>query len=116
MLVNTGITHFHKTIDESSRLERWEKYNYGQAWWFGTEGATVNKGYDNSNQVNVRIWYNSNQDLKIEKFKVGDIIVKGNVDVNITSQQDLIGYEFCNITGINDNNFGNSPHIHVKGQ
>ena len=34
----------------------------------------------------------------------------------INIQQDLTNEEIYNITSINDNNFGNTPHIHLGGK
>ena len=45
MLVNTGITIYHKQYDELLRLDKWKRYNYDNAWIFGGKGASINKGY-----------------------------------------------------------------------
>ena len=116
MLVNTAVTHYHKTIDKTTKLEKWERRIYNQTWLFGGKGARINKGYENANDVDIRIWYNSNSNLDIKKIQIGDIVVKGEVELNIATQQDLINYEFYNITSINDNNFGANPHIHIGGK
>lgn len=114
MITNSSLTIYHKTLDEATRLEKWIKYNYDKVWFFGGKGAGINKGYDNANNVDVRIPYNSKID--INKIKIGDILVKGTLNFDITTQQDLKKYETYNITSINDNNFGNNPHIHIGGK
>ena len=115
MITNASLTHYHKTLDETTRLEKWIRYNYDNVWWFGGKGSSINKGYDNANDVNVRIPYLLNN-INIANIQIGDILVKGDLATDITTQQDLVGYEVYNITSINDNNFGINPHIHLGGK
>ena len=115
MITNASLTHFHKTLDETTRLEKWIRYNYGNVWFFGGKGSSINKGYENANDVNVRIPYDKN-DIDISNLAIGDIIIKGTLDTDITTQQDLKNYEVYNITSINDNNFGINKHIHLGGK
>ena len=115
MIINASLTHYHKTLDETTRLEKWIRYNYENVWWFGGKGSSINKGYENANDVNVRIPYDKN-DIDISNLAIGDIIVKGTLNTDITTQQDLKNYEVYNITSINDNNFGINKHIHLGGK
>ena len=115
MIINASLTHYHKTLDEATRLEKWIRYNYDNVWWFGGKGSSINKGYENANDVNVRIPYDKN-DIDISNLAIGDIIVKGTLNTDITTQQDLKKYEVYNITSINDNNFGINSHIHLGGK
>ena len=115
MITNASLTHYHKTIDNETRLEKWIRYNYGNVWWFGGKGSSINKGYENANDVDVRIPYDKN-DIDISNLAIGDIIIKGTLDTDIITQQDLNSYEVYNITSINDNNFGINPHIHLGGK
>ena len=115
MITNASLTHYHKTLDEATRLEKWIRYNYDNVWWFGGKGSSINKGYENANDVNVRIPYDKN-DIDISNLAIGDIIVKGTLETDITTQQDLNSYEVYNITSINDNNFGINRHIHLGGK
>ena len=116
MITNASLTHYHKTLDETTRLEKWIRYNYDNVWWFGGKGSGINKGYENANDCNIRIWYKKNDNLNIANFSIGDIIIKGTLDTDITTQQDLKNYEVYNITSINDNNFGINQHIHLGGK
>ena len=116
MLVNNSLTIYHKRFDSKERIEKWDRFNYAKAWYFGGKGAGINKGYDNANDVEVRIFYVLNEGLDIKNFSIGDIIVKGTITENIKTQQDLKKYEVYNITSINDNKFGNNPHIHIGGK
>lgn len=116
MLVNNSLTIYHKKFDNVTRLEKWIRFNYDKVWYFGGKGAGINKGYDNANDVEVRIFYNLNDNLDIKNFSIGDIIVKGTLKQDIITQQDLKNYEVYNITSINDNTFGTNPHIHIGGR
>ena len=113
MITNTGITIYHKGFDNTTKLETWQRFNYPNAWVFGGESAVNSKGYNQTNNIQVRIPYKQNS-LNIEDFSIGDIIVKGTLTANIEKQQDLNGL-FYNITSINDNTFGKEPHIHLTG-
>ena len=115
MITNASLTHYHKTLDEATRLEKWIRYNYENVWWFAGKGSSINKGYENANDVNARIPYDKNN-IDIGNLAIGDIIVKGTLETDITTQQDLKKYEVYNITSINNNNFGINPHIHLGGK
>lgn len=115
MITNASLTHYHKTIDNETRLEKWIRHNYDNVWWFGGKGSSINKGYENANDVDVRIPYDKNN-IDISNLAIGDIIIKGTLGIDITTQQDLKNYEVYNITSINDNNFGINKHIHLGGK
>ena len=115
MIINASLTHYHKTLDETTRLEKWIRYNYENVWLFGGKGSSINKGYENANDVNVRIPYDKNN-IDIGNLAIGDIIIKGTLNTDITTQQDLKNYEIYNITSINDNNFAINRHIHLGGK
>lgn len=115
MITNSSLTIYHKGFNSTTKLETWTRYNYENVWYFGGVGASINKGYDNANDVDIRIPYSKNSDLDITKFSKGDIIVKGTLTTNIETQQDLSNYQIYNITSINNNNFGNNQHIHLGG-
>ena len=114
MITNSSLTIYHKEYDEETRLDKWKRYNYDKVWFFGGKGASINKGYDNANDVDIRIPYNDR--VNVDNIAIGDILVKGAVNADITTQQDLLNYEIYNIISINDNNFGNNPHIHIGGK
>ena len=117
MITNSSLTIYHKSgLDLTTHLEKWTRYNYDNVWFFGGKGASINKGYDNANDVQIRVPYNKNSGLNIENFAIGDIIVQGTLDLNIDTQQDLSNYQVYNITSINNNNFGINQHIHIGGK
>ena len=117
MITNNSITIYHKNgLDVSTRLEKWIRYNYTHVWFFGGKGAGINKGYENANDVQIRIPFDKNDNLDIGNFSIGDIVVEGTLTTDIETQQDLKNYNVYNITSINNNNFGNNPHIHIGGK
>ena len=116
MLTNSSLTIYHKGFDATNKLETWSRHNYEKVWFFGGRGAGINKGYDNANDVQIRIPYDQNSGLSIDDFAVGDIIVQGTLTTDIETQDDLSGSLIYNITSINNNNFGNNQHIHLGGK
>ena len=116
MITNSSLTIYHNDgLDVATHLEKWTRYNYDNVWFFGGKGASIDKGYDNANDVQVRIPYNQNE-LDIENFAIGDIIVQGTLDTDIETQEDLNDYLIYNITSIKNNNFGHNKHIHLGGK
>ena len=116
MITNSDMTLYHKVLDTETRLEKWERYYIEKVWWYGGKGANTQKGYENANDVQIRIPYESNENLNIANFSIGDIVCKGNIEKTITSQSELNGVEFYNITAISDNIFGSNQHIHLGGK
>ena len=114
MITNGEITIYHKTLVNHEDV--WVRYNYTNAWSFNKEGSKINEGYENANNIDVRIPYKTNDNLNITNFSIEDIIVQGKVEQDITKQQDLSNYKIYNITSINNNNFGTKPHIHLGGK
>lgn len=121
MLINSNLTIYHKVFNEKTRLESWTRYNYGdnddkKVWFYGGKGSSTSEGYENANDVKIRIPYDINPNLNVSNFNIGDIIVQGYLDFDIKTQLDLKDYNFYNITSIVDNNFGNNQHIHICGK
>jgi len=113
MITNNNITYYHKTTDETLKLTTWTRYKFYGVWAFSRKGANVNQGYENSNNVEVRIPMELVEDTSI--FTAGDIIAMGEQGT-IEKQSDLNGKEFYNVTSIAINDFGNNPHIHLGGR
>lgn len=122
MLTNSSLTVYHKGYNEITRLETWTRYNYDNVWFFGGKGASTNKGYDNANDVQIRIPlpnrnnFDWDYDVDIRNFSIGDIVVQGTLNIDIQTQQDLSDYQVYNITSINNNDFGRNKHIHIGGK
>ena len=116
MITNSPLTIYHKSFDNNTKLDIWTRNNYSNVWVFGGKGASINKGYDNANDIEIRIPYLKNGGLKESDFAIGDIIVPSALDFNITTQQDLKNYQIYNITSIKNNTFGSQPHLHIGGK
>ena len=54
MITNNDITYYHKTLDEN-KLPIWNRYILEDVWAFGGKGSSINRGYENANDINVRI-------------------------------------------------------------
>ena len=117
MITNSEMTHYHRSFNTTTRLDEWVRYNYSNVMWQGGRGSSTNNGYENANDVSVRIPYSLN-DILIDNFIIGDIIVKGKLTQDITSKSDLTASDVYNITAIKDNNFGQTriQHIHISGK
>lgn len=115
MITNSSLTVYHKTFDKELRLEKWKRYVYDNVWFFGGKGASRNKGFQDANDVDIRIPYDKNE-IDMSNIKIGDILVQGTIDKEINTQQDLSDYDIYNITSINNNNFGNNSHLHLGGK
>ena len=112
MITNTSITYFKKGLDEN-KLTKWTRYVFDKVWAFGGKGSSINKGYENANDINVRIPIEYVDDKSI--FNIGDIIAIG-IQPDIQKQSDLNGTEFYNVTSITINEYGNNPHVHLGGK
>lgn len=112
MITNNSITYYHKELG-NDKLETWTKTIFDNVWVFGGKGSSVNKGYENANDIDVRIPIDIVENTNI--FQIGDIIAIGRQN-DITKQIDLKEIEFYNVTSVTVNNFGNNPHIHLGGK
>ena len=115
MISNSKVTIYHKGLDLKTRTETWTRHNYDDVWFFGGQGSGINKGYQDANDFDCRIWYKTNPKLCLSNFAKGDIVVNDHLELDINTQQDLSNYLVFNIKSINDNNLGNNPHIHIGG-
>ena len=115
MLVNSSLTVYHKVV--KNREDTWVQHFYKNIWWFGGKGSSLNKGYENANDVQIRIPYDLNSSLDYNNFGIGDILVQGEYE-DIVSENDLkdLNIPYYNITSLNNNVFGNNKHIHVSGK
>lgn len=116
MICNNSLTVYHISGLDSSHNEIWTRYNYDNVWFFGGQGAGINKGYNEANDVQIRIPYSKNNGLDFGNFSIGDIVVEGTLDIDIQTIQDLKNYVKYNITSMNNNLFGKEPHIHLGGK
>lgn len=112
MKTNTDVTLYHKKYNEETRMDYWEKQYIESAMWQGGIGASVNKGYIESNDISIYIPYSKNKELKNIQFAIGDIVVKGKIEMDINKQSDL-DIESFNITTIIDNNYSSKAMQHI---
>lgn len=112
MKINSSMTIYHKRFNSKTRLDEWDRYPIENVMWQGGKGASINKGYEKANDINVYIPYNSNKELEKVPFSIGDIIVKGNIEDNITKQSDL-KVDNYNITTLVNNDYGNFDMQHI---
>ena len=115
MICNNKVTIYHLSGLDNNHNEVWTRYNYDNVWFFGGKGAGINKGFENANDVDVRIPYDSNN-VDITNLSLGDIIVEGHLTLDINTQKDLSNYFIYKITSLNNNKFGNNQHIHIGGK
>lgn len=115
MITNNSLTLYHKTIDDTTKLEVYERHFYKYVWFFGGQGASVNKGLQFVNNVVVRIPYNKNE-IDLESIAIGDLLVKGETNIDIETQEDLVDYDVYIITSITNNTYGSTPHVHLEGK
>ncbi len=113
MTTNTSMTMYHKRFNKNTRLDEWDRYPIENVMWQGGKGASINKGYDKANDINVYIPYNVNEGLEKVPFSIGDIIVKGNIEEKITKQSDL-NVDNYNITTLINNDYGSDEMKHIQ--
>jgi len=114
MICNKSITVYHKGFD-NNKIEKWTRFNYDNVWFDGGKGAGINKGYENANDFDARIWYEVN-DVNISNFSIGDIVVPSHLELDITNPKQLKAYDMYAITSIKDNTYGLNQHIHIGGK
>lgn len=114
MITNSDLTVYHKVFDNTKKIEQWERINYKNIWWFGGKGGYRSKGFEDANDVEIRIPLT--KQIDISKFAIGDLLVKGTLEEDIKTQNDLKNKEVYNIMSISVNDFGNNQHIHLGGK
>lgn len=114
MICNSSLTVYKHGFDKD-KLDTWTRFNYKNVWFDNNQNSNTNKGYQNSNQVTIRIPYGQNDNLNFENFSIGDIVVQGTLFKDITTQAELKDYQIYNITFKKNNTYGMNPHIHIGG-
>ena len=116
MITNNKVTIYHKSgLDIATRFEKWTRYNYDKVWVFERNSANITNKINNTNNIEIRIPYNENE-VNINNLTIGDVIVVGHVELDISTIQDLRNYHTYVIDNITDNKTGNSQHIHIGGK
>lgn len=113
MTTNTSMTLYHKVYDKEARLDKWERYLIENVMWQGGKGASINKGYEQANDISVFIPFDNNEGLETIPFSIGDIIAKGDAKVDIKMQSELSIDNF-NITTLIYNEYGSNVMKHIQ--
>lgn len=108
METNARMTLYHKRFNPKKRLDEWVRYPIENVMWQGGKGASIDKGYDKANDIKVYIPYNKNEELEKVPFSIGDIIVEGIIDDDITKQSDLKVDNYNITTAINNNKYSDN--------
>lgn len=104
--MKTDITLYHKNDDDKYIIKHF--YN---VTWQETLGIDVNKGYDENNNIILRVFAKDNN-IKDTSFCVGDFIVKGIIKTQINLQSDL--KDTFNILSVNPHLRGSIETQHIK--
>lgn len=110
---NSSMTLYHKRLNSKTRIDEWDRYEIQNVMWQGGKGASINKGYERTNDITAFIPCNANENLDLVPFSVGDIIVQGISKLNIKKQSDL-SVDNYNITTIIKNEYGSYNMQHVQ--
>lgn len=111
MLTNTKLTYYHKTLDQN-RDTKWERTIFDKVWWFGNQGSSINKGFAEANDVEVRIPIEEVNSIDI--FTIGDLMYEGE-GPEISTTNDIPGRAFA-VRSYTVNLYGGTPHIHLGGK
>lgn len=116
MLTNADCTIYHKVYDKATRLDRWERTQYCSVNWYAKQAATVGEnGLMAADTLTVRIPVTTSNSAPAA---VGDIIVRGLLDKDITQPKELGTYEHYTITAVRDNRRGSyfMQHWRIEGK
>lgn len=114
MLTNTDITIYHKYLNTATKLEEYKRQYFKKCWAFRSEETNVDKGYEKSNHIEIRIPCKENENWESAEIDIGDIIYVGKGPYGVSKQKDLP--ETYNVTKAVVNTFGNNTHIHIGGR
>lgn len=110
MLTNADITIYHKEYDPETRLDKWTYTQHKGVNWYAKRAVSVSdKGLNSANTLTVRIPTKDEVDAAI-----GDIVVKGLIERDITQPKELSDCERFVVTGIKDNRRGSPSMWHWR--
>lgn len=109
MKTNTSMTLYKKGFNKETRMEIWTRYVIDKVMWQGGRGSSLEEGIADKNDVKIFIKYSDD----LPEFKIGDIIVKGIIEQEITMQKDLDVDSF-KITSIVDCDYGSETMHHYE--
>lgn len=126
MYTNGSMTIYNKYLDKTTRLDAFKKTVIDNVFWDEKKASNrLQSGLKDADQVLVLIPF---EDLDMEKyvspkqfkgegftFKVGDRIVRGSINYEITKGADLDKeYEAYTITSVDKKDFGSSNIRHFE--
>lgn len=117
METNTDITIFHREIDDSTGIYVYKKIYYEFVNWQGGLGASINKGYEQANDVTMWIPKEENgiEDVNKFDFIIGDFVCKGKIEEQINKESDLKKYaQVFNIKTIIPQDLGDDEMQHIQ--
>ncbi len=110
MQTNADITIYHKEFDPQTRLDQWTYTQYEGVNWYAKRAVSVtDKGLSSANTLTVRIPTKDKVNAAI-----GDIVVRGFINRDITQPKELSDCERFIITGMKDNRRGSSSMWHWR--
>lgn len=111
MKTNTKVTIYHRTVVSLSPI--YTRFVIDNVMWQGGRGSSLNRGLTESNDLKCYIPY-ENDNLKNVLIEIGDYIVRGEINENITSKRDLANYDFYTITSKELRDYGSERMKHLQ--
>jgi hypothetical protein len=106
MLTNSDCTIYRRIGNGDDFVLK--KQYVSKCWWFeGAKADITTNGLKSADVLKVRI-----PDVTVQ-VKKGDIIVKGNCDIEAQTVKDLSGVAYFKVTAANYNMFSDEMHIKV---
>ncbi len=111
MKTNTSITVYHRGI--TNHTTSYTKYVVSKVMWQGGHGSSLNQGLEEANDLKCYIPYD-NDNLTNVLIDIGDYIVRGEIDSDITSKTDLAGYDYYTVTSVELRDYGSESMKHLQ--
>ncbi len=116
MLTNADITVYHKTYNPQTRLDDWQKTHVKNVNWYAERAVSVGSdGLNAADTFIVRVPVSSA--LERLTVSVGDYVVHGLIEIDITRPAELAKFERFIVTAVRDNRRGspNMRHWRIEG-
>lgn len=111
MITNTKVTIYHReTINHTTAFTR---YVVDRGMWQGGHGSSISKGILESNDVTCYLPYENNNVSDVS-IAIGDYILKGEINNDITSKSDLENQDVYTIQSIIPYDYGGLDMQHIK--
>lgn len=109
MLTNADMTLYHKTLDPATRRDVWTRTQYqGVNWYAQTASSVLADGLKQADTLTVQIPETAAPDGF--PGALGDIVVKGLIDDEITGPGQLKHHGYFTVTAVRDCRYG-SPYL-----